>query len=305
MHKIYDSILRAISKQDRVQDLESYLQSLQPYVGNLREAYRSYVVSIDYSNFNIQVAYLLAYYPLYVEMTYKILRELFQNNYPSFDLQTRKLQACFLGGGPVPEAVALSIYLREIGFQVETIVAQTFDIAASAWSRSREISKDLVSELSPEIQFFVHGHQMNLCRRGVLTQCRDIIETSNLFIVQNCLNEFAGTPQIFVENINFLVQEMPVGSILILADLNQYAAVNNLIRRVESCLLKQSGLQVIRSHDKGDCYLSTNLELPTVITRNLLTGANNLKPRKRVNFNYLAIQKLPIAVQPDYASLPF
>ena len=236
-------------------------------------------------------------------MTSKILEEVSQNLYPAFP-QTRRFQACFLGGGPAPEAVALSTYFREYGFKGQSLTAHTFDIAAMTWKRSREITKYLVSNLAPEIQFSLHGHTLNLCQRNALPQLRDIIQTSELFIVQNCLNEFVSTPQVFVENIDFLVQEMPSSSILIVADLN-YEIVRDLMRRIESCLIKRPNLHVIRSHTAGGHRLRTKIPLPRVIAKNLLISGGILTPKTWVNFNYLAIQKLPIALQSDYASLPY
>lgn len=302
MYNIYNSILRAISNQERIQDIEHYLWSLRSYVESLRRGYRNSLISVDYSSFNVQAAYLLAYYPLYVEMTHKILEELFQNAHPFF-AQKRELQACFLGGGPAPEAAALSIYLKRSVFQARSVVAHTFDIAANTWSRSREVSKQLVSELASEIQFSLHGYPLNLCQRNAFPPLRDIIQTSDLFIVQNCLNEFANTRQVFVENIEFLVQEMPAGSILIMADL-KYDSAENLMRRVESCLANRAELQVIRSHAIGYCCLRSKLLLPGVVTRNLLTGTGDLVPKRKVEFNYLALQKLPLAVQPEYIAVP-
>ncbi len=301
---MYSSILEAISQQEQIQDVEHYLQNLQPHLRYLRQSFKNSRITVDYSNFDVQAVYLLAYYPLYVEMTSKILEELSQNLYPAF-AQMRKLQACLLGGGPAPEAVALATYLRKNGFQAQSFAAHTFDIAATTWSRSREVSKSLVSRLAPEIQFSLHGHPLNLCQRNVFPPLRNIIQTSKLFIVQNCLNEFVNAPQVFVENIDFLVQEMPTSSVLILADLDHYEAVRNLMRQVELCLSQRANLQVIRSHAGGDYRLRTRLPLPQAVARNLLIRGDILTPRTWVNFNYLAIQKLPIAVQPDYASLPF
>jgi hypothetical protein len=300
---MYSSILEAISQQSQIQDVDHYLQNLQPYLRYLRQSFKNSYVRVDYSDFNVQAAYLLVYYPLYVEMTCKILGELSQNLDPFS--QMRNLQACLLGGGPAPEAVALSIYFRENGFQTQSFTAHTFDIAATTWSRSREVSKYLISNSDPEIQFSLHGHPVNLCERNVLPPLRDIIQTSELFIVQNCLNEFVNNPQVFVENINFLAQEMPAGSILIIADLNHYQVVKDLMKKVELCLTERSNLQIIRGQGDEGYRLRTRLPLPGVIAKNLLLSGGLLTPKVWVNFNYLAIQKLPIAVQRDYATLPF
>ncbi|GFE70079.1 hypothetical protein [Chroococcus sp. FPU101] len=89
----------------------------------LRQAYRTNSVQIDYTASNIQAAYMLAYFPQYVNMAYEIFKSLetFQDSNTTENLKeviTRKLlenneglTACFFAAGPAPESVALSILL--------------------------------------------------------------------------------------------------------------------------------------------------------------------------------------------------
>ncbi|MCU0549469.1 MAG: hypothetical protein MUC48_08995 [Leptolyngbya sp. Prado105] len=300
---MYRSILRAIEQQEQIQDVEHYLQSLKPYVINLRRGFRNSLIRVDYSDFKVQAAYLLAYYPLYSEVTYRVLMDLAEPIHQAF-AQKKRLQACFLGGGPTPEAVALSTYLKQSGSQVNSLTAYAFDIAATTWSKSQEVSKYLVSKANSEIQFSLQGHPLNLCQKNVFSTYRDIIQTTDLFVIQNCLNEFVNTPQVFIENIDFLIQEMSESSILIIADLN-FEIVKRLMGQVECHFRTVSRLEVIRSNASGYSCLHSRLPLLKVLTDNLLTGEEDLIPKKKVNFNYLAIQKMPIAVQFEYASIPF
>jgi len=88
MQKLYEAILKGLQESGRFYNarrqghFESYLASLQSFVKILRKAYRNNKVAVDYSRTEMQAAYLIAYYPHYVEMTLKILKLL--SSYSNF-----------------------------------------------------------------------------------------------------------------------------------------------------------------------------------------------------------------------------
>lgn len=183
-------------------------------------------------------------------------------------------------------------------------VAHTYDIAANTWSKSREITKNVVTNLFPGLEFALNGASLNLCQINALSSIRDVIQTSNLFFVQNCLNEFVYNPEIFIKNIDFLITEMPANGILIIADLN-YRSVLSLMKQVELYISNSTKLKIIRSYTADEICLYSSLTLLPVIRTNLLTGADGLIPRSKVKFKYFAIQKHSTAVKPIYAEIPF
>jgi hypothetical protein len=302
---MYTYILDGLKNFNQINNLELYLQGLQPYVKRLRQNYCSNDVVVNYSDPNIQAAYLLAYYPQYTEMTYEVLRNLAQNHLNMCFAQRKELQACFFGAGPAPETVSWVKYLNHNYSTAKYVVAHTYDIAAVTWSRSREITKHLVSQLFPHVEFKLNGTNLNLCRMNALSPIRHIIQNCCLFFVQNCLNEFVGNSQIFIRNIDFILTEMPVNSVLVLADLSNYKSVTALMEQVEAHISSRAKLKIIRSYTTGAYNFRSLLTQPTVITENLLTGDDGLIPRRNINFNFLAIQKTPIAVETSYANIPF
>lgn len=302
---MYSHILDGLTKFNQTNNLELYLQNLQPYVKRLRQNYCSSNIKVDYSALNVQAAYLLAYYPQYTEMTYEVLCNLAQNHLNMCFAERRELQACFFGAGPAPETVSWVKYLNRNHSTAKYVVAHTYDIAAATWSRSREVTKHLVSQLFPHVEFTLNGTNLNLCQMNALFPIKHIIQNCYLFFVQNCLNEFVKTSQAFIKNIDFILTEMPVDSILVLADLSNYNSVLALMQQVETYVSDNAELKIIRSYTTGGYNLRSLLPLPNVIIKNLLTGDNGLIPRKKINFNFLAIQKTPIAVETSYADIPF
>lgn len=301
---MYSYILDGLVKHNQINNVELYLQSLQNSVKKLRQSYQANQVRVDYSDSNIQAAYLLAYYPQYTEMTYKVLCDLNYNYLYSCFVGSRDLQACFFCAGPVPETVAWVKYLSSNYSPAKYAVAHTYDIASSTWSTSREITKNVVANLCPGWKFTLNGYNLNLCQQNAFPSIRDIIQTSNLFFVQNCLNEFISNSEIFLKNLDFLITEMPANSIIVIADLN-YKSVVSLMEQIEAYVSISTKSKIIRSFTAGDIHLHSSLILPPVLRKNLLTGADGLIPKSNINFKYLAIQKLPKAVEPSYADIPF
>lgn len=301
---MYNHILDGLTKFNQTNNLELYLQDLQPYVKHLRENYCSSNVKVDYSDPNVQAAYLLAYYPQYTEMTYEVLCNLAQNHL-NMCFARRELQACFFGAGPAPETVSWVKYLNCNYSIAKYVVAHTYDLAAATWSGSREVTKHLISQLFPDIKLTLNGTNLNLCQMDALFPIKDIIQNCCLFFVQNCLNEFVGNSQIFIKNIDFILAKMPVASVLVLADLSNYTSVIALMKQVETYVSSKANLRIIRSYTTGACNFRSLLTQPPVITENLLTGEDGLIARKNINYNFLAIQKTSTAMETSYTAITF
>lgn len=302
---MYNHILDSLKQSNQINDIELYLQSLQPYVANLRRSYCSNHVSVNYSDPKIQAAYLLTYYPQYTEMTHKVLSDLTQNYFPANNIDFNGFQACFFCAGPAPEAIGWLKYLNHYYPSVRSTIVHTYDIAASTWERNQETTKYVASRLFPNLQLRLQAHNLNLCQNNALPSIRNIIQTSNLFFFQNCLNEFISNSEYLIKNIDFLIAEMPINSILIMADLN-YSSTTDLLQRVESFVGSNSNkLRLIRSYSSQTINLRSSLMPSQFIKENLLTGANNLIPRRNINFNYLAIQKSSLSARLNYADIPF
>ena len=73
---MYDTLLEHIYSTNNLITLsqkKEYLQSLRPTAQKLWEIYRNQHVKADYSNFAIQIVYLLRYFPSYSQLLPEIL----------------------------------------------------------------------------------------------------------------------------------------------------------------------------------------------------------------------------------------
>ena len=74
MINIYELILNSLYSANNIKlerEKINFLKSLQPYVTSLRSSFKNKQINVDYRDRNVQAAYLIAYYPSYIEMTYE------------------------------------------------------------------------------------------------------------------------------------------------------------------------------------------------------------------------------------------
>ncbi len=68
--------LRTLSDSEDVATFYVSLRRLQPHVSELRKQYKKCPSKVDFSNEDTRLAYLLAYYPHYIEQIYRVLENL-------------------------------------------------------------------------------------------------------------------------------------------------------------------------------------------------------------------------------------
>src|ERR1035437_5825962 len=105
--------LRRLNDADTEDLFYDCLHQSQPYVTNLRRSYQNSPSNVDFSCRHTRAAYLLAYYPNYIEPLYEILCQLHQLH-PDVIQGTfgyEKLRGLFLGAGPAPEVLGLLAFL--------------------------------------------------------------------------------------------------------------------------------------------------------------------------------------------------
>ena len=283
MEKLYECILEGIRKsgsfykENTTGTFEAYLQSLQPCVKNLRQGYKRSCVKVDYSHQSVQAAYLIAYYPQYVEMTLAILKSI------SSELKFgNEVQACFFGAGPCPEVAGLVQFLAEHSSNTTKLNAKIYDIASDTWKISREVTTNYIL---PELwngTVELHANKFDLCSKNCFLTIEKQIKNSQVFIFQNCLNELYEMPNV-KDNMDLLLQKIPHGSLVVVADLNYdttYAVMDKIIESIDNqYTLKPT----------NDVNLRTSLNMPRIIQSNLLTGVSGLIPRKKIDFCSQAI----------------
>lgn len=296
---MYQSILDGIfwAKNIPTHDVlrkQQYLNSLQNHVRTIRAAYRNFPVRFDYTDIDIQAAYLLTYLPHYTDFLWKVLS--IEGNRIANEMPD---QLIFIGSGPCPEIIGYLRYLNQhpLNRHQYEINVSIYDIAIEDWRWSRDI---------------VFGHVVpNYTRNGCTVNRRagniDISNGFNLNITgnkilcvfQNCLNEIPQSRHnILHENVVRLFNSLPTDSYIALIDLD-YREVRSLLISIESSLDGLVNCEIVRSVNNGQIdHRTTQDNEPPIIRQYLLTDtignnapATGLLPKRRLPFMYTLIKK--------------
>lgn len=271
---------------------ESYLQSLQKPAEQLWYSYRSNQVKVSYSEPSIQAVYLMRYYPHYAYMNFQIL-EIIHGQNPFKNLINETLEVCLFGAGPCPEIVGLSKFLSDNYQNIKKLTVNVYDIAADEWTLSRNITeKFIIPEYwSGDLQ--LNSNYLDLCESNSLHSIKTTIKKSQIFIFQNCLNEIYNISTVQT-NLNFLLNEIPVGSVIIIIDLN-YRQNVSIIDRLKEQVSNRDDFEVY-SPPIEEIKIQSCPNLPQIIKQNLLTGKDMLVPRsKDIDCLFISLQKIHLS----------
>ena len=286
LNKLYDLILEGLYSSYEIKSEEAkkaFLNSLKPYVTELRTSFKNKQVKVDYRHKNVQAAYLIAYYPSYVEMTYEVLN---RHGTKVLSPKNRILNVCLFGAGAAPEAIALLNFISQNKLDIDEVNIYTYDIFASTWSFSLDLARKFIIPhfwRSPKFQLV--SLNLDICEHGAFEAILKQIQSSDLFVFQNCLNEL-NDRNIAIQNIKYLSENINQESRLIIADLSGYQVVSDIKLKIKRNLQELSYLNIFESKDKEE--VRAKILLPLTLRQNLLVGTEGLIPRSIVRFNFIS-----------------
>lgn len=304
MDKLYEYILEGLRDLSQTKRNENgfidYLQSLQVEVKNLRQSYQNNSISVNYSRAEVQAAYLITYYSQYAEMTRHILKQVELSHKNLFLFEQKHLEICLFGAGAAPEAVGLVSFLGEYYPNLQSLNIRIYDIYANTWAISQRITQNIIPELW-QGEFTFSTEELDFCQPNSFHLLENAIASSQVFIFQNCLNELKH-PANFNQNIRYLLTQMPVNSLLIMADLRIYQKTSEFQAQVKKILQElEFDRQILCVRHSEMLDFRTAIAIPAIITKNLLTGTprdiNHLKPnnflvpRTQIKCNFISVYK--------------
>jgi hypothetical protein len=289
---MYDTLLPIVkdSYGQNYPCLPSFLQKLQDSVKALRTSYRNSHIQVDYSQAQIQAAYLLTYYPGHVLQMKANLALAAQNLTFRRLLMHSKLKATLLGSGPMPEAVSLGL-IRKNPYTARTLRAVSYDINAHQWRSASQVTANVLSQLRPYIRYSHQANTLDLGKVHALKAAEQDLKSSHLVVVQNCVNEiYCRDYSAFGQNIAYLLDTMPGGSGLMFSDL-QYGQTSHCLAILKNMAEERGDLQLVYDHSTNLKVVENIWHLPSSMRRYLLTGDNDLIPRGSVKQYSLCLLK--------------
>jgi len=307
-HDPYEHILKELSDiNDADSDilLRESLRKSQSYVESLRIAYKNSPSNVDFSDENLRAAYLLAYYPLHMGILYEILGTLPEDKLNNlFDYQ--KNRACFVGAGPAPEVIGWISFLKDYYPDSECAMAYIFDKYVDRWHKGLEITRYHLAPNYWDNKLIMCPFTFDLLEPSKYWNARleRAVRISNFFVMQNCINDLLGSEDELLFGILELFRLSKPGSIFIISDLI-IPAVRQFLLKIVSKIEEDEIGQCISNHCDHRLELIPNFSIPQIIKTELLTGENNLIPRKSTRYCYIVLER--ISDKPDYdeVEIPF
>jgi len=286
--KIYNDLLNGIADEVGMSN-KLYLPTLKPKVVLLRNAYRNAVVNVDYSNRELQSAYLLTYTPHYYQIIYSVFLEHLSN----FGENLEKINLGFIGGGPGSEVYGVVKYLLENNINICIINIYVFDKYADTWGYSHKIVKEHLIELCNTTQVKINFESIAFDLIGIkaVTGQVPIFNSLHFLSIQNCLNEINSHyyPQL-LENISELQKTLRNEAVFAIVDLTSSARgiMSRIYRHLKDNQSYALDISTLNARTAKK-ILSLHYKIPSELREGLLDGSNNLIPRKNITYDYVVL----------------
>lgn len=258
------------------------LEQIKPKIGELREQFKKFPCSINYSDSQIRAAYLMSYYPYYISPIKRVLNEIFTHSLSTLAKKNIKITA--FGCGAAPEIVGVSQFMIENSIFTNKIENNLLDYE-EGWKNSREL---LIKEfLRGHFRYNNHHQKCNIlndcdkCNNEI--DCKEKLENTHLIVIQNCLNDISA--KLKVEKIDYLIENyLHKEGILIIIDLN-FLEIKKLMDNLE-LKLKDKVIMTTKKFTE-----TAEFEIPELIKNHIYNGENNFIEKKYTHFYSVAFKK--------------
>jgi hypothetical protein len=293
-HDPYTLMLNALNDHmDNISEEEVWLglQKSQDFVRQLRNGYQSCPCNIDYGNAHLRAAYMLAYYPHYVEVLYAVLKQLHEEDVNLLSIDVLRI-AC-VGAGPAPELLGLLSFLQEQNPGEQIVKACVLDKYANDWRVGQEITRyHLAPQYGQHKQLFLNPIHFDLTTPP--DTWADLVfrplKRANMFVMQNALNDQLAMRESLLANLLFIIQQSKPDTLFVLIDL-VYAEIKAFLNDLADLVTdEQIARVVLRPSDAN--VIESKVKVPEIVLEHLLVGEDGLIPRRYTRFYSLSFVRI-------------
>lgn len=298
MGNIYDYFLTSLFREFEITSNE---QGALQFIARLKEKsfylwdkYQTKdLTDIDYSNKEIQAAYLLRYFPHYTVPVQKLLEVL----KPKF--QRRDLSILLFGAGPGPEILAILLYFDSQPEEDKplSITFFVYDVNNESWGWCDNLIHTFCN-VSFKVKFVRYPSNSSDINQKI--ELND--EKLDMVVLQNCFNELKEDCfEVVIDNVIQSYLTLNDEGILLLVDRPKYGAVSNIMKELSE-ILTDNHNSIVRCVLRGARYEESDY-LPNFILaecgykkyltgpHGFLSGESGHIPRNHIDFLYAVFQK--------------
>lgn len=294
--KVHDPITPIIKELARIngvkspEDMKRALNDTKKYVAALRDAYKKKDCIAPYSDAHLRAAYMLAYFPHYIEQIHFLLEELPVQITGQIFRGHNPIVAAF-GSGPAPEVLGIVSYAGEHYPNLRKMKVCLLDAHNDVWKTCVDISLDT---LAPN---YCKGNMVRDCfdcdlsrscqECATLEWCKKNLPDVSLFVVQNCLNDLQDT-NAAIEKVAQIFSFAKPGSLLLILDV-AFEHLRDAIKAIEDKVEDRKVGNVVVGVTNYPREHKPNFSYPKIVTDYLLNGKSGLIPKQKTRYYCSAI----------------
>lgn len=262
-------------------NLGSAASEMREPVQHIRKLYRQPIGrTLPYEDPEFRSAYLLAYFPYYIE---PICHVLHKEKLPDSFFSNDAFKVAFLGGGPCPEVLGLAAYLKKKAPRLSKVEATVFD-RQSGWDR---IQQELVPSMMPSYKsghttFSVESKSCDL----VDLECTCGMEDKDIIVAQNLLTEVYTDKQMAIETFERFIRSSQCRYIVFID--NMYPQIMEMMNELSAHLYSRGLSKKLARAETT--VIRPNFRLSQEMQQHLFTGENGLQVKKNVKFHHMVIE---------------
>ena len=291
-HNPYPLIMQELFNRNEIYE-ETRIRALkatQTYVIDLRRSYRNTPCNVNYEDRFLRAAYMLAYFPYYIETVHRVLDGLPNYHLPRY-IFDNNMNICFYGAGPAPELLGFLSYLELHRNSVQRINSYLFD-AATQWETCRDICANYMAPVYWRGIVDINPIRCNMleCFTCEHNLCDEVIPTARFHIMQNCLNDMVGNPVGIINAFRKLFIKLTLGSIFIIIDLN-YLGVRDLLNVIEQDIVsKHLGIAIKPVCTENEWY-KPGFDIPQELIDHIFDNGPETIPKKYTKYYSLVLRR--------------
>lgn len=204
------------------EEFSKFLIDLRPIASNLYIKLQDEVVDVDYSSEEVQLSYILRYFPGYTEQLYTALYEIRRKHKQFFLELPDEIKFGLFGCGPCPEIIAISNFFEDYSsIKPDKIFTHLYDKNSHAWSF---IKNNFIYPKYKEIDIVKFGFRIGHKSADFSTAFKLPKQFDNEYYdvccFQNCLNEFVKltNEENLKNNIKSVTDSIKQGGFLVISD---------------------------------------------------------------------------------------
>lgn len=255
----------------------------------LRKSYQSNEPITAYDEKEIRKAYMLAYYPNYMNLAYELTKAYIIDDL--INVNSRKIKMVFFAAGPAPEVSGVLKVLNDLEYN-KRLEVNILDLE-KGWEDERKATSIIIKKMSNlKISTLKHLSGCDLtvdcksaCNNWIY--CEKNIFQGNLYFMNNCINHMSEEVK-FIEKLKIKISNLKQGAIFVITDLD-YINVKNVLNKLNNKC--DEIVEVISTNIDSKISVSRlNIQLPEKMEKYIF-NSEGLRAKKNTKYYYIILKR--------------